>query len=74
MEVNSVFEGEPMATKSPPRQLAVACMASVEIWCPNCRHNPIPSPDGSFLWKEMPSIVKCNECGKQFRVGKRIRL
>lgn len=47
--------------------------ASVNIFCPMCGSNdPIPAPDGSFQWTEVPKQVTCLECGKTYKVSQSI--
>ncbi len=45
------------------RKLAPVYVAVVEIHCPCCdRQDPIPGPDGSFMWERRPDIVTCPDC------------
>lgn len=57
---------------------ATAYAVTVEILCPACEAehallDPIPAPDGSFIWKEVPEKVTCPACKGTFKVKKRIR-
>ena len=48
---------------------------AIEIHCPDrrcLRTDPIPGPDGGFQWLNLPETVKCPDCGKTFKVSKRI--
>lgn len=42
-----------------------------QIYCPHCIEradfvDPIPAPDGSFVWEELPERVECPMCRKTF--------
>jgi len=55
------------------RKVAVAYVRAVEIDCPECgREDPIPASDGSFMHDRLPETVTCPDCGKTFKVSKRI--
>ena len=54
---------------------------AVEITCPaadnqaGCdRDDPIPAPDGSFMWERVPAAVVCPTCGGRFRVAKKVSI
>jgi hypothetical protein len=43
--------------------------AAVELHCGNCAE-PIPAPNGSFMWTEVPQTVQCRNCGTPLTVAK----
>ena len=63
------------------RLIAVPVAVATEIYCPdedNCgREEPIPASNGSFMRSDselLPDTVTCPDCGKTFKVAKRIRV
>lgn len=58
-----------------PNQWVHAIAVTVRIYCPlsECdRLSPIPDPDGSWEWREIPPKVTCPNCQRTFRVMKQI--
>jgi rubredoxin len=66
-------EAAMQAVKRAP--VAKAYLVAVEIRCPGCdREDPIPARDGSFMWDALPEEVTCPDCGRTFKVSKRVEV
>ena len=62
---------ETMATTN-TKMSAPVYVVAMEIFCPCCdRSDPIPAPDGSFMWDKRPDIVTCPDCKARSRTAKR---
>ncbi len=59
-------------------QVAKVYASAVEIMCPEgdggkCdRTDPIPAPDGSFMWTHWPETIRCPDCGRTYKVSRKI--
>jgi hypothetical protein len=62
--------------RTPKHETIMPIAVAFNLYCtsnvqPCSRRDPIPAPDGSFMWTELPFNVRCPDCGTSYAVRRK---